>query len=363
MRVFLGGTRSVSRTRQLDVDSPGTPAALRHYMPRSPQPMLASPAGDLPLLTGWTVEPKWDGIRVIAEVRAKRVRLWSRNGIDKAGQFVDVSDALIELAEAKGSMTLDGELVAIDKVGKPLRFQALQARQKTAASRTALIVFDVLSAGGRPVMAFPWTARRTVLEYLVDRSTRKLVRRGDSHRCGSAGAARILKSARTEGWEGLILKQMDSPYTAGRRSPMWRKVKLEHEQEFVIGGYTLPTEGADRDHIGALLVGYYDDEGELHYAGKVGTGYTRATLGILAKKLERLKRATPAFVDAPRSRNGSTWVKPALVAQIKYNEMTDGGILRQPSFLGLRDDKDARDVRLEAETSSSAILDTLKCGA
>jgi bifunctional non-homologous end joining protein LigD len=329
---------------------------------RAPEPMLASPAGHLPTLDGWTIEPKWDGIRVIAEVGAARARLWSRNGIDKSSQFPEVSTALLALAAKQGPMVLDGELVAIDAAGKPLRFQALQARGKTA-TRSAFVVFDCLAARDQVLVALPWTARRKVLESLVGKSARNLVRRGDSFPCGSAGAGRVFESARTEGWEGLILKRMDAPYQPGRRSPMWRKVKLEHEQEFVIGGYTLPTNGADRDHLGALLVGYYDDDGKLRYAGKVGTGYTRATLAMLARKLRPIERAQSPFADAPRRREETIWVKPVLVAQVRYNEMTDAGILRQPSFLGLRDDKAARDVRLEMETSSGAILDTLRCAS
>jgi bifunctional non-homologous end joining protein LigD len=327
--------------------------------------MLASPAGELPPLAGWMIEPKWDGIRVIADVSANGVRLLSRNGIDKARQFPEVTDALAALARRKGPMVLDGELVAIDATGSPLRFQALQGRHlaKGAATRTAFIAFDCLAADGESLAARPWTERRVVLERLVSRSARALVRRGDSFRCGSAGAAKLFEAARREGWEGLILKRADAPYVGGKRTPLWRKVKLEHEQEFVIGGYTLPTAGADRDHFGALLVGYHDDEGALRYAGKVGTGYTRATLEMLAAKLAPLRRAESPFVDAPRRREPTIWVKPTLVAQVRYNEMTESGVLRQPSFLGLRDDKRARDVRLEAETSSGAILDTLRCAS
>ena len=333
--------------------------------------MLASPAGELPALDGWTIEPKWDGIRVVAECAPRRVRLWSRNGIDKAGQFPEVAAALVQLALATGAMVLDGELVAIDKAGRALRFQALQGRHATrssasdpasAATRTAFVAFDCLERDGRSMRTAPWTQRRAALEEVVRRSARGLVRRGESHRCGTAGAHRLFAAARSEGWEGLILKRMDAPYLSGRRSPFWRKVKLEHEQEFVVGGYSLPTDGADRDHLGALLVGYHDDDGRLRYAGKVGTGYTRATLAMLARRLAPLRRASSPFVDPPR-RAGVVWVKPALVAQVRYNEMTEAGILRQPVFLGLRDDKAARDVRLEDETSTHAILDTLRCAS
>lgn len=325
-------------------------------------PMLASPAGDLPTLGGWTIEPKWDGIRVIAEVSAKRVRLWSRNGIDKAGQFPEVAAALAELAEREGAMVLDGELIAVDRSGKPLRFQALQARAITA-TRTAFVVFDCLAAHDRVFVTSPWTNRRKALERLVRKSARGVIRRGDSFPCGSAGAARVFATASKEGWEGLILKRMDAPYLPGRRTPAWRKVKFEHEQEFVIGGYTRPTAGADRDHFGALLVGYYDATGALHYAGKVGTGYTRDMLDHLARQLAPLRQARSPFVDAPRSRDEPVWVKPKLVAQVRYNEMTESGVLRQPSFRGLRDDKDPRAVRLESGTSAAAIVDTLRCAS
>jgi len=339
-------------------------------MARAPAPMLASPAGNLPDLEGWTIEPKWDGIRVIADATSKAVHLWSRNGIDKAHQFPEVSDALMKLAKDNGALTLDGELVAVDRAGKPLRFQALQSRHASSggtatgsSTRTAFATFDILRASGKDLRELPWTARREVLEAVVPKSARDLVRRGDSYPCGSAGAKRLIAAAQRDGWEGLILKQMNAPYSSGQRSPLWRKVKLEHEQEFVIGGYTLPTEGADRSHLGALLVGYFDEDGELRYAGKVGTGYTRSTLALLGKKLGALHRASSPFADAPKRREPAVWVKPKLVAQIRYNEMTRSGILRQPTFQGLRDDKDAKDVRLEAETSKKSVLDALNCGS
>jgi len=334
-------------------------------MARVPAPMLASPAGDLPPLKGWTIEPKWDGVRVIAEASPKGAHLWSRNGIDKAAQFPGVSKALVALAKETGPLMLDGELVAVDKAGKALRFQALQGRhlKDAAASHTAFVAFDCLEKDGVSITRDSWTERRRALESLVPKSKKGAIRLGESYPCGSAGAARLFAAARREGWEGLLLKRTDAPYMEGKRTPLWRKVKLEHEQEFVIGGYTLPTDGADREHFGALLVGWYDDDGNLHYAGKVGTGYTRATLASLGRQLSTLRRTTSPFIDAPRRREAVVWVKPVLVAQVRYNEMTDAGVLRQPAFLGLRDDKDARDVRLEAETSHGAILDTLRCAS
>ena len=338
--------------------------------------MLAAPAGELPdRLAGWAIEPKWDGIRVIAEASARAARLWTRNGNDKAPQFPEIAEALSALARRDGPLVLDGEIVALDAKGKVLRFQALQGRmhaeledtlaRNTRATRTAFVAFDLLAEGDGSLVALPWSERRRALEARVPAGRKGIVRRGESVRCDSAAARRLFERARAEGWEGVLLKRVDAPYAAGRRTPDWRKVKLEREQEFVIGGYTAPTEGAARDHFGALLVGYYDDHGRLHYAGKVGTGYTMATLAMLARRLAPLRRATSPFVDAPRAmRTATTWVRPELVAQVRYNEMTEAGILRQPSFLGLRDDKAAGDVRLESTGSAAmAVTNGMRCAS
>jgi bifunctional non-homologous end joining protein LigD len=211
----------------------------------------------------------------------------------------------------------------------------------------------------------PFAERRKALEARVPARRTAIVRRGESVRCGSAAAKKLFARARAEGWEGVLLKRLDAAYVAGRRTPDWRKVKLEREQEFVIGGYTAPTQGAARDHFGALLVGYYDDRGALRYAGKVGTGYTVPMLALLARKLIPLRRSTSPFVDAPRAgAAATTWVKPVLVAQVRYNEITEAGILRQPSFLGLRDDKAAREVRLESTGSAAgAVTNGLRCAS
>lgn len=328
--------------------------------------MLASPVGNLPPLAGWTIEPKWDGIRVIAVASPHAVRMWSRNGIDKSTQFAHVADGLMRLARKVGAVTLDGEVIATNRAGTPLRFQALQSRliaSGEGATHTAFVAFDCLAHNGKSLLARPWTARRKELDAVIGSAMRGSVRKGTSYPCGSAGAKRLLDRAVREGWEGVIVKQMDAPYQPGKRSPAWRKIKLEREQEFVICGFTPPTTGADRDHLGALILGYFDNDDRLVYAGKVGTGFTRAMLEILAKKLEPLPRRSPPFGKMPKADAGTVWVRPKLVAQIRYNEMTETGLLRQPSFLGLRDDKDARDVHLEADTSSTALLDIVRCGA
>jgi bifunctional non-homologous end joining protein LigD len=338
-------------------------------------PMLAAATGTLPdRLAGWTIEPKWDGIRVIAEVSARAVRLWTRNGNDKAPQFPEIVRALKALAATGGPVVLDGEIVALDPKGRVLRFQALQGRMhaeseetlaRNAATTTAFVAFDLLAEGDRPLTALPWTERRKALEARVPARRSGIVRRGESVRCGTVAARKLFDRARAEGWEGVLLKRVDAAYVAGRRTPDWRKVKLEREQEFVIGGYTAPTHGAARDHLGALLVGYFDERGALRYAGKVGTGYTVATLAMLARKLAPLRRPSSPFSDAPRAVAArTTWVKPVLVAQVRYNEMTEAGILRQPSFLGLRDDKEAHEVRLESQGSAAgAVTNGLRCAS
>lgn len=334
-------------------------------------PMLASPAGTLPRdLAGWAIEPKWDGVRLIAEVTPRSVRLWTRNGNDKSAHFPEIVATLRTLAMAGGPLVLDGEVVALDARGRVLRFQALQGRMHgqdagsaAGAPRTAFVVFDCLADGDRVLTELPFAERRAALEARVPAWRNGVVRRGESVRCGTAAARRLFARARKESWEGVLLKRADAPYASGRRSPDWRKVKLEREQEFVVGGWTHPTAGSARGHLGALLVGYHDAEGKLRYAGKVGTGYTHPMLALLARKLAPLARATSPFVNPPKGA-GITWVKPVLVAQVRYNELTEAGILRQPSFLGLRDDKAARDVSLE-ETGSAlgAIESGMRCAS
>ena len=203
---------------------------------------------------------------------------------------------------------LDGEIVALDARGRPLRFQALQGRmhaeseatlaRHAATTTTAFVAFDLLADRDRPLTSLPFSERRKALEARVPARRTAIVRRGESVRCGSAAAKKLFERARTEGWEGVLLKRVDAPYVAGKRTADWRKVKLEREQEFVIGGYTAPTQGAARDHFGALLVGYYDARGALRYAGKVGTGYTVPMLALLAPQA----RAAAAHDVAVRRR-------------------------------------------------------------
>jgi bifunctional non-homologous end joining protein LigD len=276
----------------------------------------------------WVFEEKYDGIRAVAGRESGQVKIWSRTLQDLTGGFPHVVAAVEALGE--GDLVIDGELVALDEKGVS-RFQLLQRRGAAGASPTRYAVFDLLVEDGRSLMSRPLAERRGALTQLIGRRTvpifvsRRLVRDGKA----------AYREAKRLGWEGIIAKDDRSPYEPGIRSPLWRKVKVRKESEFVIGGYTAPKGG--RQHLGALLVGLYDGL-KLRYVGKVGTGFTQETLDMLATRLERLRTKESPFDPPPRMKD-ATWVSPKLVAQLVYAEWTADGKLRQPAYLGLRTDK------------------------
>jgi bifunctional non-homologous end joining protein LigD len=158
----------------------------------------------------------------------------------------------------------------------------------------------------------------------------------------------LLAEARKRGWEGVIAKRCDAPYEPGRRSRAWLKLKIEHRQEFVVGGFTEPRNS--REHLGAILLGYYDDEGELVYVGHTGGGFSRATLGDMYRRLLPLERKSCPFAKEPRTNERAHWVRPRVVVEVKFNEWTTEGKLRQPIFVGVRDDKDPQSVGREPDS-------------
>ncbi|HEV8585871.1 MAG TPA: non-homologous end-joining DNA ligase [Methylomirabilota bacterium] len=299
-------------------------------LPTGVKPMLATLVDEPFHAPGWVYEEKYDGIRIIAEKDGKRVRLITRNLIDRTADFPEIAGAIARLPAP--TLVLDGEVVVFDPEGIS-RFGLFGADTRR---KPVYVVFDVLFARGRDLRALPLAERRAVLE--------KEVRPGGPLRLAKRLAAdgfKAFETARERGLEGIVAKDAASVYETGKRSTAWRKVKVRAEEEFVIGGYTAP-EGS-RSHFGAVLIGAFDD-GRLRYAGKVGTGFTGKTLGELAQKFARLRRPDSPFVDAPRMRD-ATWVEPALVAQIGFMEKTGDGKLRHPVFLGLRDDKSPREVK------------------
>jgi bifunctional non-homologous end joining protein LigD len=315
--------------------------------------MLASLA-DAPLDDPALVyEPKYDGIRAIAEVDPSgNVRLWSRLGNEKTHQFPEIARALAKWAKRlKAPVVLDGEIVALDAKGEPTGFQQLQGRihlsevdeGSTGAGRVAVIAFDILRDGRTDLRDRPLTERRKVLERRFAKTGSPLLRISTSVR----GDGRALhKEALERGWEGLIAKRADSQYKSGKRTPDWRKIKIVHEQEFVIGGWTEPRQ--TRAYFGALLLGVHDPDRKcLVYTGHTGTGFNEKELARLMKLLEPRETKESPFCERIKTNERAHWVRPELVAQIKFTEWTADGKLRHPVYLGLRDDKKPEDVRRE----------------
>lgn len=321
---------------------------------RAPQlsPMLATIADDLPNGEEWTFEPKYDGIRILAFVADGSVSLLSRNGNTKTAQFPEIAAALAEVSRARRkSFVVDGELVAMNG-STPARFQQLQNRMHVtdrvaiAARRgdtpVAYVVFDVLLDGDEALIHEAQHVRRAHLLQLLIPPVPHVLRVSDSL---SDDATTLLEEARARGWEGVIAKRRDAPYEPGRRSRAWLKLKVEQRQEFVVGGYTEPRNS--RQHLGAILLGYYDDAGQLVYAGHTGGGFSRATLTDMYHRLKALERKSCPFVKQPRTNERAHWVRPRVVVEVKFNEWTAEGKLRQPIFVGIRDDKDPSEVRRE----------------
>ena len=317
------------------------------------EPMYATIGADIPQGADWAFEPKYDGIRVLAFITPGSAALVTRNGKQKSNQFPEIVRALRTLAaRRKGPLVLDGEIVAL-RDGGPARFQELQARMHVTdrsaielhaeRSPAALIVFDLLVDGDDVLVNEPWSVRRRRLEKRVPRNTAHL-RLGDSV---VGGGEKLLARARASGWEGVIAKRRDAVYEPGRRSRAWRKLKVEHRQELVVGGYTEPRN--TREYIGALLLGYYQGD-RFIYAGHTGGGFTRESLREMYERLRPLELASCPFDRIPRTNAVAHWVRPEVVVEVKFNEWTADGKLRQPIFLGIRDDKAARDVARETES-------------
>jgi bifunctional non-homologous end joining protein LigD len=320
-----------------------------------PEPMYASIASEIPRGREWTYEQKYDGMRVVAFASARSVHLVTRNAHDKRAQFPEITEALRALAtRIKRTLILDGEIVALVR-GKAAPFQALQGRlhRKDAVeirdlARTnpaAFVAFDVLRDGRESLLRLPLSARRERLESLIGpKQTRATIRISEQ----SQSVKRMIAKAAANGWEGLIAKELDVAYSPGARSPSWLKLKLQHRAEFVVGGFTEPRKS--REHIGALLLGYYDDAGKLCYAGNMGGGFNRESLREMAERLDKLERSKSPFADAVKTSEPAHWVTPRVVVEVKFAEWTSDGKLRQPIFLGVRDDKRPRDVHREHES-------------
>lgn len=295
---------------------------------------------------GWIFERKLDGVRALVRRDGDRLTLTSRTGRDISRSYPELTEAL--LTEAATEFVADGEIVAFD--GSRTSFERLQGRLGIADPQLArltgipvfIYLFDLLEFAGNDLTPLPLRQRKSALRRALSfhgpvRYTPHRNERGEEY----------FREACAKGWEGLIAKRAESRYVHGRSSE-WLKLKCSFEQELVIGGYTAP-QGA-RTRFGALLVGYYE-EGELRYAGKVGTGFSQRELDRLGGKLEALQRPHCPFARGGGLPRDATWVEPLLVGQFGFGEWTRDGKLRHPRYLGLRDDKPAREVVREKPVS------------
>jgi bifunctional non-homologous end joining protein LigD len=313
-------------------------------------------------------EPKYDGVRTLATLTPARprptVRLHSRLGNDKTTQFPEIARELERFAKEKvrAPLVIDGEIVALDDRGRPVSFQHLQGRihvksplKAAADAPVAFVAFDLLREGHNDLRGLPLTARRARLERVFSDTGSPLLRLSPQV---ARDGRELYRQAIADGWEGLIAKRADSRYHSGKRSTDWTKLKLIRAQEFVIGGWTSPR-GA-RSHFGALLLGVYEDK-KLVYAGHVGSGFNEKELTKLMALLRPLATPKSPFdVPPPATNDTPHWVKPALVAEVKFTEWTDDNRLRHPTYLGLRDDVKPASVRREGGSQYSAVaLDRL----
>ncbi len=310
-------------------------------MPGVPQPMLAT-TGVLPVGAGWAYEFKWDGVRALAVLRAEAVRLYARSG-------AEITKAYPELAGVAGALTdagitdavLDGEIVLLDGGGRP-DFVALgermhvrdeaRARQLAATMPVNYMIFDVVSANGTDLSSVPYVDRRALLESILPAP-------GPSTRWAVppqfADGAATLAASRDLALEGVVAKRLTSTYRAGIRSPDWVKIKNDQTGDYVVGGWR-----TGRRQLGALLIGAIGPTG-LAYRGRVGGGISASAERDLMTRLAPLRVARSPFVDVvPREdAHGATWVRPELVVEVRYGNLTRDGRLRFPRYVRLRPDK------------------------
>ena len=319
--------------------------------PRFIEPMKPKLVEHAPTAGDWGYELKFDGIRALAIKNGRTIQLISRNEKKLNDRFPEIAQAAADFDADQ--CVVDGEVVAMDEEGRS-SFQLLQRTELDGKDAPlAFYVFDLLQLNGHSLISLPLTLRKEALMRIIPPSDDVIRFSGTL----GTDAKSLLPEIKRRSLEGLIGKQRDSVYEPGRRSGIWIKLKCVTEQEFVIGGFTPPA-GA-RKHFGALLVGYYD-KGQLLFAGKVGTGFDARLLSTLHRRMRAEERNTCPFTDLPSKQNGEWvqgitpsmmrkmhWVNPKLVCQVKFSEWTRDLKLRQPVFVGLREDKNPREVERE----------------
>ena len=340
------------------MDPPDNPD--RVAMPERLLPMLARAArpGELPHpAPAWSFEVKWDGVRAIAYAKPGRLRIESRNQREITGSYPELRVLLDDLGMHEA--VLDGEIVCFGPDGRP-DFGLLQKRMHvsapaavkrlSAASPVVYAIFDLLYLDGVSLMELPYEERRAQLTALELGGSGRTAIRVPSNHVGDG--ERLLEATRAQGLEGIVAKRLDSRYEPGKRNGAWLKIKHTLRQELVIAGW-LPGEGRRQERIGALLMGVHDGA-EFVYAGRVGTGFTERTLDDLAARLAPLRVPQAPFTREVKLPREAVFVEPSLVAEVEFTEWTHDGVMRAPSFKGLRDDKPATEVVLESPMPSRA---------
>jgi bifunctional non-homologous end joining protein LigD len=299
------------------------------------KPMLAT-LHDAPFDDpNWVFEIKWDGFRAIADCANSKVELYSRNLISFNDRFGPIVKAL---QKAKLNAVLDGEVVVVDDKGKS-HFQLLQNYQQTGEGNIIYYVFDILFWKGNDLRKLPLIERKKILKKILPRNAR--IKYSDHH---PKEGKKFFKVAQTQNLEGILAKDIHSLYRTNQRSREWLKIKISMQQEAVIGGFTEPR--GSRKNLGALVLGVYE-RGKLVYIGHTGGGFNEKNLGIIYDKLRKLKTNISPFSTKFKTNAPVTWVLPKLVCEIKFEEWTGDGHMRQPIFLGMRPDKDPKEVRKE----------------
>jgi bifunctional non-homologous end joining protein LigD len=318
------------------------------HVPRDWQPMLATLAEAAPMAADWSYEIKWDGIRGLLAVEHGTVAITSRLGNDLSGRYPELAGMAAAL---QAPVLLDGEIVAFDAAGRP-SFETLQQRMHVADARrqaqfaaeapVAFMVFDVLWLDGTSLLDIAYLDRRDELRGLAldgpNWQTPASVH-------GAEDGAAMLAASEKLGLEGIVAKRSSSRYEMGKRSRQWLKVKHRREQELVVGGW-VEGQGSRRSTVGALLVGYFDDAGALHFAGRVGSGFRERDLTMWTQLLADRAVEDSPFVDGAIPREAQ-FVRPELVVQVAFTEWTGDGRLRHPVMRARRDDVDPRTVRRE----------------
>jgi len=324
--------------------------APREAMPAGIRPMLATLVDEPFDREGWLFEIKWDGYRVLAELHGGRVRLLSRNGKLLNQRFPPIAESLKQLPF---NVLLDGEAVVVDENGRA-DFQLLQNYMNTGQGNLVYYVFDILHFRGHNLMDLPLRRRKAILSQVVPHNPPglQLPHIRLSEHIENNGTS-LFNAVAENKIEGIVAKDGASPYRPGVRSREWLKVKTVQQQEAVIGGFTAPR--GSRKFFGALLLGVYEN-GELVYIGHTGGGFTDEGLREIHARMAPLKTEKSPFKAPPKGHTEVTWIRPELVCEVRFTEWTSEGVLRHPVFIGLREDKKAREVRRELSQPAVEVI-------